>query len=358
MSIATLHAPNEQAAVEKLHELGCTDGLPVIVPTPERVSRMVVASGLDADLSLGVIGPNLGRATVEGIAAAAVMAGCLPDHLPVVMACIRAVCRSEFDTGEWQSTTHAISPLVLVNGPARHACGPLASGFGALGPGHRANMSIGRALRLALINIGGARPGTSDMALLGQPGKLAMVLAEDEENSPFPPLHTSLNSSFGPTDSAVTLVGVEGAHSVLSVGDADDPTAPERLLRSLAATIANIGSNNAHFKRGCVAVALNPDHASALAKAGHSRSTVQQRLHELAANPRGTLHEMNPSFNPTSGADLVRATASPDDILVFQAGGAGLYSAVFPSWGAGPNGNRWIVERVDLDEACVIPARA
>ena len=351
-----LTSASEYWAVEDLHELGCTDGLPVIVPTPERVSRMVLATGIDADLSLGRIGPNLGEATVEQVAACAVMAGCLPDHVPVVIAAVRAVCRPEFDTGEWQSTTHSISPLIIVNGPARHACGEIASGFGALGPGHRANASIGRAVRLALINIGGARPGISDMALLGQPGKFVMCLAEDEEHSPFPPLHTSLGP-YSATDSAVTLLGVEGPHSVVSVGDADDPDAPDRLLRALAAAIATTGSNNAHFKRGSVAVALNPEHTIVLGNAGFTRLAVQQRLHELAANPRSLLRSLNPTFTPDGPAnELLRATSKPEDILVFQAGGGGLYSAVFPSWGAGTNANPWVCERIELDQACEIPA--
>lgn len=352
---AVLEAPDEAAALELLHAEGCTDGLPVVIPTPERVDRLVLASGLDADVVVGTVGPNLGVATVEKVAVNAVMAGCLPDHMPVVLAAVRAVCRPEFDTSEWQSTTHAISPLIVVNGPARDACGPLAHGFGALGTGHRANASIGRAVRLVLTNIGGAHPGITDMALLGQPGKFAMVLAEDEDASPFPPLHTSLDPTLGPADSAVTLLGVEGPHSVLSVSDADDPTSAQRLLRSLAATIANVGSNNAHFRRGGVAVVLNPDHAAVLAGAGLSRADIRQQLHELAANPRSVLHQLNPAFAPRAGDDLVRATASPEDILLLQGGGAGLYSVVFPSWGAGPHANPWVVERIELDQVCELP---
>lgn len=350
-----LEADDEAAALEVLHAEGCTDGLPVVIPTPGRVERSVLASGLDADIVLGTVGPQLGVATVEKVAVNCVMAGCLPDHVPVVVAAVRALCRPEFDTSEWQSTTHAISPLVIVNGPARSACGPIANGFGALGPGHRANMSIGRALRLVLANIGGARPGITDMALLGQPGKLAMVLAEDEDASPFPPLHTSLDPTLGTGDSAVTMLGVEGPHSVVSVSDVDDPTSATRLLTSLARTIANVGSNNAHFRRGAVAVALNPDHAAVLAADGMTRADVQLALHEMAANPRSVLHELNPSFTRRPGDDLIRATATPNDIVVFQAGGAGLYSVVFPSWGAGPHGNPWVVERIELDQACAVP---
>ena len=351
-----LIAVDEAHALEALHAAGQTDGLPVVIPTPERVARMITASGLDGDLTLGAVGPNLGAATVEKVCIAAVMAGCLPDHLPVVLAAVTAVCDERLDTTEWQATTHAISPLIIVNGPARSACGDIAGSFGALGPGHRANASIGRAVRLVLLNIGGARPGVSDMALLGHGAKFGAVLAELEENSPWPPLHTSLG--FAASDSTVLVVGTEPPHSVISVGDADDPTAPDRLLNALAATIANVGSNNAYFRRGTVVVAINPDHATALANAGHDRASVQRALHERASNPWPRLRALNPTFaGPGNDDTMIRATARPDDILVLVAGGGGIYSAVFPSWGAGPHANPCVVVRVELDQACEIPSR-
>ena len=165
-----LNASDEAEALEDLHRRGLTDGLPVIIPTPARVTRMVLASGFDADMVLGTMGPGHGIATIEKVAVAAVMSGCLPDYMPVVLAAVKAVIDPIFDLTEMQATTHCTAPLIIVNGPARHTCGPISSGYGALGPGHRANASIGRALRLAMINIGGGRPGTSDMALLGHPG--------------------------------------------------------------------------------------------------------------------------------------------------------------------------------------------
>ena len=134
---STLSARDEEAALEELHRLGCTDGLPVVIPTAERVNRMVLASGLEADMMLGTMGPGHGIATVEKVAIAAVMAGCLPDYMPVVVAAVKAVIDPEFDLTEMQATTHCTAPLIIVNGPARHTCGPIASGTGALGPGPR-----------------------------------------------------------------------------------------------------------------------------------------------------------------------------------------------------------------------------
>ena len=182
-----LSAANEAEALELLHDSGCTDGLPVVIPAPDRVARLVLASGLDADIDLGAMGPGGGSTTIEKVATNAVMAGCVPDHMPVVVAAMRAMLRTEFDLGEMQSTTHCTAPLMIVNGPVVEHCG-IAGGFGALGPGHRANASIGRAVRLCMMNIGDARPGVSDMALLGQPGKFSFCLAEAERSSPWGPL--------------------------------------------------------------------------------------------------------------------------------------------------------------------------
>lgn len=350
---AHIEAYDEAAAVEQLHAAGCTDGLPVIVPTIERVNRIVLATGLDADMVFGTIGPLFGVATIEKVAIAAVMAGCLPDHVPIVIAAVKALCRPEFDTSEMQATTHAISPLLIVNGPAREWCG-VASGFGALGPGHRANMTIGRALRLSMLNIGGATPGISDMALLGHPGKLAMCLAEDEEASPWEPLHVSLG--FGADEPILTIVGTEGPHSVISVSDADDPTSADRLIRSLAAAIGNLASNNAHFHRGTVVVVLNPDHAQVLHGMGWTRADVQRRLWESSRHQRGLLKTFNPGFaGRGQDDDLLSSVPTPADLLVLVAGGGGLYSTVFPSWGAGAHGNTFISERIDLGQACEVP---
>src|SRR4051812_45328880 len=323
-----LVAADEAEALEELHRLGCTDGLPVVVPTPERVERMVLATGLDGDLVLGEMGPNLGVCTVEKLAIAAVMAGCTPDHVPVVLAAVKAVMDPVFDLTEVQATTHAISPLLIVNGPARQACGGVHGGFGALGPGHRANASIGRALRLAMINIGGGRSGTSDMALLGHPGKFTFCLAEDEEESPFPPLHTS--RGYLAEQSAVTVIGTDAPHSTIGVTDADDPTSADRLLNSLAGAFANLGTNNGAFGGGQGAVALNPDHAGPLAAAGHTRESIAAAIFERAFNTGAARARSAAGGGSGDPERRYRCFASPDDILVFLAGGGGLYSAVFP----------------------------
>lgn len=348
-----LRAADADAALELLHELGCTDGLPVVIPTADKVARLVLASGLDGDIELGDMGPANGVATVEKVACAAVMAGCLPDHMPVVVAAVRAVCQPAFDLAEMQSTTHCIAPLLIVNGPARRDCGGFASGFGLMGPGHRANAAVGRALRLAMMNIGGARPGVSDMALHGSPAKFSFCIAEDEASSPFPPLHTSFG--YAPDESAVTVVGVEAPHSCFFTGDADDPASAEALLDTLAAVIANRGSNNSHLGgRGAVVVVMNPDHAEVLKRAGYDRPRVQAALAARAVTPREVLSRLNRKML-TGTEDLIPAVREPRNIHLLVAGGPGLYSMVMPSWCAGPHGNIAVHQAIDVAQFCELP---
>ncbi|HJL99746.1 MAG: hypothetical protein QGF99_11580 [Acidimicrobiales bacterium] len=363
--MSLLDAASEQDALEQLHDLGCTDGLPVVIPTAERVARMVLATGYEGDLVLGVMGPLHGSATIEKVSTAAVMAGCLPDHAPVVVAAVRAVCQPEFDLTEMQATTHCTAPLLIVCGPARHVCGGIASGFGAMGPGHRANASIGRALRLAMINIGGARPGSSDMALHGHPGKFTYCVAEDEENSPFPGLHTTFG--YQPEDSAVIVTGAEAPHSTFFTGDRDDPASVEGLLDVIALVMANPGSNNVHLRDGAITVIMNPDHAEVIRRAGLTRQDVQAELARRATISVGTMRRISPSFysqgmrsggedsDDVADDELIHVLKDPNRILLLQAGGSGLYTMVMPSWCAGPHRNAIVHAQIELDQACEVP---
>ena len=347
-----LTAVSEADAQEDLHQRGCTDGLPVIIPTPERVSRMVLASGQEADMVLGTMGPGQGIATMEKVAIAAVMAGCLPDYMPVIVAAVKAVIDPVFDLTEMQATTHCTAPLIIVNGPARHNCGPVASGYGALGPGHRPNATIGRALRLAMINIGGGRPGSSDMALLGHPGKFTYCLAEDEEASPFPPLHTSLG--YDEEESVVTVIGAEAPHSVLFSGDADDPAQYKALLNILSIGLANAATNNAILTGGSAVIILNPDHAGVLNNAGLTRSDIQAEIHERCSLDGDEINRLTPGF-AREDLSTREAFTGPEQILIMMAGGSGLYSMVIPSWCAGAHKNSPSSVQVESDFFCEVP---
>ena len=347
-----LTAVDEEAAVELLHDMGCTDGLPVMIPTQARVDKLVLASGLDADMVLGELGPAMGIATVEKVAIAGVMAGCKPDYMPILIAAVKAVADPRFDLGELQATTHCTAPLIIVNGPVRHACA-VASGFGALGPGHRANASIGRALRLCLINIGGGKPGVSDMALLGHPGKFSYCLAEAEEDSPFPPLHTSLG--FETSDSVVTVLGCEAPHSVLYSDNADDPEDAEKLLHVLSVGLANIATNNAIFCSGTALVVLGPKHADVLARANMNRESVQRRLWEFTHLPTADHDLYGQQFGSRFTGETYCAFAEPANILVMVAGGSGLYSMVMPNWGGADHANSAVSVKVNDEFFCAIP---
>jgi len=350
-----LTASDEAAALEQLHALHCTDGLPVVIPTDERVQRMVLQSNMAGDLQLGVMGPAGNAATVEKVAVSAVMAGCLPDYMPVVIAAVQAILRPEFDLTEMQATTHCTAPLLIVNGPARLSCGPVSSGFGALGPGHRANASIGRALRLAMINIGGGRTGTSDMALLGHPGKFTYCLAEDEESSPFEALHVS--RGFAEQDSVVTVIGAEAPHSVMFSGNADLPDNASRLLDVLAIGLANGATNNAVLGGGAATVVLNPEHALILASAGLTRDQVCFELFERCYIQTPAHSTFSPDVSRKQSTRRKRyCFNSPEQILMLMAGGSGLYSMVMPSWCAGTHKNSAVSIEFDANPYCEVPA--
>jgi hypothetical protein len=205
-----------------------------------------------------------------------------------------------------------------------------------------------------MINIGGGRAGESDMALLGHPGKFSYCLAEDEEASPFAPLHVARGFDAG--SSVVTVVGAEAPHSVISIVDADDPESAPRLLRSIAASIAHPGTNNAALRGGAAVVVLNPDHAALLAQQGYDRRRICEEIQELAVYTREELARyIPPRAFPAAGDEPLRCFASPDDILVLVAGGGGLYSMVMPSWCGGPHRNAAVSVPIRLGETCPLP---
>lgn len=342
-------ASDEEVAQEELQNDGCTDGLPVIIPTPERVRRMVLAGGMAGELSLGEIGPLCGSATVDLVATCAVMAGCLPEYFPVVLAAAQTLCDERLDMHEVQTTTHNLGPIVIVNGPARHECGPFASGTGALGPGHRANATVGRAVRLCLINIGGGRPGIGDMALIGHPGKFTYCLAEAEEDSPFPPLHARLG--FRSDQSVVTLVNVEAPHSVMCMITDDTKDTADRLIWQLAAAIGSPASNSAVNGAGDVVLILNPEHAKVLREVGLDLDEAKKVILDLATNPRERLRGRDQRGKDP--AELVGL--SPDQLVVLVAGGGGVYSLVAPSWGRGPHLNTHVSTEIKYGEVCEVP---
>jgi hypothetical protein len=345
---------SEDELQETLWRLKATDGLPVILPTPDRVEAMLEAAalaGYDRDLVLGEVGPNLGQATIEKVAINAVMAGCKPEHLPVVIAAVMALCDPRMDTTEFQVTTHQVAPMLIVNGPAVKEAG-IACGFGALGYGHRANLCIGRAVRLCLINLGGVWPGESAMSLLSQPSSIACCLGEDEAASPFPPLHTTLG--FAAEASAVTVACVSAPISVLCPPSADESPMADRLLTLLASTIANLAHNNAGGLCGSIVVILSPDHARALHLEGFGRAEITAELLKRAGNPAGLVSRLRGGAPAKDPDAFVPAISGPEKLLVLVAGGPGVYSTIFTSWGGGPHNNAHVTREIVFYDACEV----
>ena len=197
--------PDDYDALQNYYlERGWSDGLPITPPTPERVEAMLSAVSLAPRHVVAQLPPNWGDATVERLAINAVMAGCLPQYLPVIVAGVAAMSDPAFNIYAIQATTHSCAPLFVVNGPIREELG-MNSSSGAYGPGWRANATIGRAVRLALLNIGGGHPGVGDMSTQGAPSKYTYCVAENEEANPWEPLH--VERGFAPDLSTVTVVG-------------------------------------------------------------------------------------------------------------------------------------------------------
>ncbi len=265
--MARVDAASPFDELEEMFERGWTDGLPVFPPTAERVHAML--GGRNGDASLGPVPPGLGEATLARVAACAVLAGCRPEYFPVVLAAARAALRPAFNLNGQAVTTQPAGQLIVVNGPARERLG-LNSGIGALGPGWRANLTIGRALRLFISLTGGGYPGRLDRATLGHPGKLGFCLAEDEETSPWEPLH--VERGFAPDQSVVTLIACD---SPLSISD-HRSTGPEELARVLGWAGAATWSPNWWPLGAPSTFVICPEHVDMFRRAGWSKDRVRE----------------------------------------------------------------------------------
>jgi hypothetical protein len=309
--------------LEDMFERGWTDGLPVIPSTPERVQAML--GGHDPEELLGEMPPAVSRVTLERVAACAVLAGCRPEYFPVVVAAVQAALEPAFNVGGQAVTTQPAGQVVVVNGPIRDAVG-LNGSVGALGPGWRANMTIGRALRLVVSLTGGGFPGRLDRSTLGQPGKVGLCFAEDEEMSPWEPLHAERGF---PGDRSV--VTVFGADSPMSISD-HRSTGPDELARVLAEAAAATWSPAWWPLGGSSLFVICPEHARSFAEWGWSKQRVRQAIFDAARRPAGALRwgETTPEVNSAGDDQPVGKWSSPEDIVLVVAGGeAGRFSAVF-----------------------------
>jgi len=315
-----------------LAERGWGDGLPIVAPTPERVDAMLGALGdVDPDEVVATLPPRFGEATRRIIAVNAVMAGCAPEHLPVVISAVRALARPEVNLRGVNATTHCVAPLLIVHGEAARR-GGYNGGTGAFGPGNRANATTGRAVRLVLLHVAGAVPGPGDASTQGGPAKYTYCVAEHIDATPWQGYAASVGVD---APSAVTVHCGEGPHNVHDMESSE----PEAILDKVASAMATMGHNNVVISQGEFFLALCPEHAATIASAGWSRRDVQSYVFQRARLPAGRVRAAfqsrawEPWMHAVPDDDLLPVTAHPDHIRVFVCGGAGKHSSVIPSWG-------------------------
>jgi len=316
-------------------ERGWGDGLPLVPPTKERVDAMLAegsgAAPPDPDDVVATLAPRLGEATRRSIAVNAVLAGCPNGVLPVLVSAVRALARPELNLRGVNATTHPTAPLLIVHGAAVGELG-FNPGLGTFGPGNRANASVGRAIRLVLLHIAGARPGRGDASTQGQPSKYAYCIAENESASPWETYPRSVGCD---ARSAVTIHCGENPHNFHDM----ESDAPSPVLEKAASVMATLGSNNAPVSSAEFFVVLGPEHAATIAGAGWSRRDIQTFLYERARLPARVFREafdvvqLRPWIADLRDDDPTPITDHPDNIRVLVAGGAGKHSCVIPSWG-------------------------
>ena len=336
--------------VEAWFERGVTDGLPVVPPSRARVDAMLAATRRPAGDLVGEVPPNFGRATVEKLAVNAVMAGCRPDYFPVVLAVVEAACDPAFNLHGQSGTTNAASPLIILNGPLRQRLG-VNCAAGVFGPGYRANATIGRALRLVMINLGGTRAGHISMSTMGHPGRYTFCIGEHEEVSPWEPLH--VERGFAAADSTVTLFSGE---SPFMVNDHLSRSAPQ-LAASLGWSAAGIWNHKSFPLYGHTLFVIGPEHARTFAAERWSKAQLRQFLYETVRRP---VRELVPGPDGAESgrlADRLEGRApeeripkfpSPEEIVIVVAGGtAGRFSAVVPGWMGGEMGSQPVTRRVE-----------
>lgn len=331
---ATFEAPDDLEAINRIYrDKRWSDGLPIVPPTAARVERMLAQTRRSRDEVIASVAPGFGVATVERIAVNAVLAGCDPEYLPVLIAATEAVADPAFNLQGIQATTNSVAVWLVINGPIAQRLQVNAT-FNCLGQGAWANATLGRALRLILQNIGGALPGEMDRATHGQPGKYSFCCAENEENHPWQPLH--VERGFAADCSTVTVVGAEGTMNM----NTHSKDAAE-LLRIIADTMMHPPSNE-YCHSGEPWLILGPEHAEILKRGGLSKAEVKRRLWELSKMPaermsvkdllrvRESRTEELGEIRPDT---LLPIALYPEDIQIIVAGGPGTHSVYVPSFG-------------------------
>ena len=327
---------------EAAFDRGWSDGLPVVPPTEARVLAMLEGTQRAADEEVAVVPPDLVPCTVEKVAINAVLAGCKPEYLPVVLAAVEAACTDEFNMHGLLATTMPTGPVLVVNGPIRRALG-MNAGKNVFGQGNRANVSIGRALQLVIRNVGGGRPGEVDRATFGNPGKLSFCFPEDEEGSPWEPLSVTLGAK--PGTNTVTLFPGEGPRSIVDQISRE----PESLARSFAVNLRTLHHPKLLLAFDCM-LAVGPEHARIFREAGWSKQQLAERLHELLQVPGSEFVRGAGGIAeglPEKLKDATLPKFRPGGILIVHCGGgAGLFSAIIGGWVNGEMGSQPVLREI------------
>ena len=337
---------------EILYARGVTDGLPVVPPTRERVAAAVAAAGRPGDALVALVPPNFGRATVEKIAVNAVMAGCRPEYMPVVIAGVEAMCDDAFDLHGVSATTNSAAPLFIVNGPIRTRL-EINAGAGVFGPGHRANATIGRALRLIVRNLGGAAAGGITMSTMAHPGYFTYCIAEREEESPWPPL--SVRQGFAARESTVSVFAGYAPQVVYD----HQSHRGEDLLVTLVNSLA-VMSHHKSTHHGDTLLVVSPEHAQLLARDGWDPDRMRVFLWERLRKP---VKDLIPGVNggeglparvlakfpdPSTDETLIAKVREPQNFKFLVAGGtAGRFTAVVAGWTFSKM-SRMVTRRIDV----------
>ena len=309
-------------------EQGWSDGLPLVMPTEEAVARFTATVRADNE-TFAPVSPRQIVPTMKSLAANAVMAGCKPEYFPVVLAGLRAVLDPAYNLHGTLATTHPCAQLMLVNGPLRKDL-DINCGSNCFGQGRRANASIGRALQLILLNIGGAKPGDMDRATQGSPAKYSYCFGENEEESPWEPYH--VRKGFAAGDSVVTGMAAEAPHNI----NDHSSTSGEGLLTMIAGTMCQVGSNTVYLGGPCFVV-LGPEHAQTMHRDGLAPASIQEALFERSRVPVSRISKENlerwegMECPPRNGHYTIGDT--PADINLVVAGGAGKHSVYITSFG-------------------------
>ncbi len=328
------------AAIEYCYTQGWTDGLPVVPPTEVRVAEFLAHLGCERDEVLGGVPERRRTVTVEHVVANAVMAGCLPEYAPVVVAAVEAMLQPAFNLVGPSASLGGSAIITIVNGPLVDTL-QINCRNNLFGAGNRANATIGRAVRLVLMNTCGAIPGLFDRSCLGHPGKYTYCIAENAADSPWLPLH--VERGLQTDDNAVTVFACEGPRQVRN----SVRSTPEGVLTTIADAMSTLGTSlttsgsvsdsATGTRQGEIAVVIAGEHMTTIAEQGWSKQDVRVYLAEHAQRTVADLKRgggLPGEIGPGDEAEFVPVVAQPEDILVIAAGGSeGPMSAVIPSWG-------------------------